>query len=88
MEKIRDAKMQEDEIDTLSLKTTLSMINFCVNMLNVRKDRTDSTLKFLMSKVVDCKTPLNICKETILIDGVPSDSCSDKMIINSKFEPG
>ena len=40
-----------------------------------------------MSKVVDRKTPLNICRETILIDGVPSDSGNDKMIVNSKFEP-
>ena len=88
IEKIRDGKMRDDEIDTLSLKTTLSMINLCVNVLNVRKDPTDSALTYLMSKVVDHKTPLNVCRETILIDGVPADSCNDnKMIVNSKFEP-
>ena len=86
IEKIRDGKMREDEIDNLSLKTTLSMINFCINMLNVRKDATDSALKYIMTKVVDHKTPLNVCRETILIDGVPADSCNDKMIVNSKFE--
>ena len=88
IEKIRDGKMLDDEIDTLSLKTTLSMINLCVNVLNVRKDPTDSALTYLMSKVVDRKTPLNVCRGTILIDGIPADSCNDnKMIVNSKLEP-
>ena len=88
IEKIRDGKMRDDEIDTMSLKTTLSMINLCVNVLNVREDPTDSALTYLMFKVVDRKTPLNVCRETILIDGVPADSCNDnKMIVNSKFEP-
>ena len=88
IEKIRDGKMRDDKIDTLSLRTTLSMINLCVNVLNIRKNPTDSALTYLMPKVVDRKTPLNACRETILIDGVPADSCNDnKMIVNSKFEP-
>ena len=64
------------------------MINLCVNVLNVRKDPTDSALTYLMSKVVDRKTLLNVCRKNILIDGVPAESCNDnKMIVNSKFEP-
>ena len=88
IEKIRDGEMRDNEVDTLSLKTALRMINLCVNVLNVRKDPTDSALTYLMSKVVDCKTPLNVCRETILIDAVPADSCNDnKMIVNPKLEP-
>ena len=86
-EKLRDDQLYEDELDTLSLKTTLSTLNFCVNMLQVRKDATDSALKFIMPKVVNCKTPLNLCRETILLDGAQCDSAYDKMIFNSKFEP-
>ena len=63
------------------------MINLCVNVLNVRKDPTDSALIYLMSKVMDRKTPLNVCRETILMDRVPADSCNDnKMTVNSKLE--
>ena len=69
IEKLRDGQLREDEMDILSLKTTLSTLNFCINMLQVRKDATDSALKFIMSKVVNHKTPLNLCRETILLDG-------------------
>ena len=56
-------------------------------MLQVRKDGTDSALKLIVSKVVNRKTPLNICREIIILDGAQCDSANDKMVVNSKFEP-
>ena len=88
IEKLRGGQLHEDELDTSSLKTKLSMLNFCVNMLQIRKDATDSALRFIMSKVVNCKTPLNLCRETILLDRAQCDSANDNTtIVNPKFEP-
>ena len=51
LDKLREGKLREDEVDTLAIKTTLNMINCFRNILQ-RQDATDSALKFLMSKVV------------------------------------
>ena len=44
--KISNGEMSREDYDTLSVKTVLSILNFCINVLYVGKDITDSALKF------------------------------------------
>ena len=56
--KVSNGEMTREKQDTLSIKTSLSLLNFCINVLHVQKDVTDSALKFLMSGVI------NVSEET------------------------
>ena len=78
--------MFKDECDSLSLKASLGVINFCANMLNVQKDAMDSASKFIMSNVEKRKSPAVISRECNFSEEQPSCSNSDeKMIRNDEM---
>ena len=65
IEKIRSGEMYENECDTLSMKMTMGIINFCMNMANVRNDATDSALKYLMTNIEKRKPNASLQRESI-----------------------
>ena len=88
VKRLRSGKVFKDECDTLSLKASLGVINFCTNMLNVRRDATDSALKFIMSNVEKQKALAAISRECNFTTEEPSCSNhSDEKMIDELPEP-
>ena len=77
----------KDECDSLSLKASLGVINFCVNMLSVRKDGTHSALKYLLSNVEKRKSQAAISRECNFSTKEPScsNSSDERMIHNNEL---
>ena len=74
VKRLRSGEVFKDECDSLSLKASLGVINFCANMLNVRRDATDSALKFIMSNVEKQKVQAAISRECNFTTKEPSCS--------------
>ena len=55
--------MAKKDYDLLSVKVALGMINFCINMATMRKDATDSALKYLVSNIDNRKAQLALGRE-------------------------
>ena len=62
--RLRSGKIHKNECDSLSIKMALGMINFCVNMSNIREGATESALKFILSKVEKCKPNSILCRDS------------------------
>ena len=82
VKRLRSGEVFKDECDSLSLKASLGVINFCANTLNVRRDATDSALKFIISNVEKQKVQAAISRESNFTTEEPSCSnySGEKMI--------
>ena len=88
VKRLRSGEVFKDECDSLSLKASLGVINFCANMLNVRRDATDSALKFIMSNVEKQKVQAAISRECNFTTKEPSCSnYSDEKMIDELPKP-
>ena len=77
--RLRDGNAFKDECDMMGLKAALGVINFCVNMINVRKDATDSALKFLLSWIENCKNPSSLIRENkLILECFDLENCADE----------
>ena len=85
IEKLTNESTTQKECDPFSLKTHLHLLNLCMDIIHVKKDVTDSALRFLMSKVVNRKPPINICREVVLSEDDPPTANEDKMIFVDNF---
>ena len=85
VKRLRSGQVFNDQCDSLSLKDSLGLINFCTNILNVRKDGTDSALKFIMSNVEKRKSQAAISRECNFSTKEPSCSNSDEKMIHNEM---
>ena len=77
--RLRDGQVFTDKYDMMGLKAALGVVNFCANMLNVRKDVTDSALKFLLSCIENRKNPSSLFKENkLILECYDSENCADE----------
>ena len=77
--RLRDSGVFKDECDMMGLKAALGIINFCVNMLDVRKDATDSALKYLLSSIENCKNPSSLFRENkLILECFDLENCADE----------
>ena len=51
--RLASREIQRDTDEEFSIKTTLEMVNLLTNMYSIRKDATESALKFLFTNVND-----------------------------------
>ena len=64
--RLRDGGVFKDECDMMVLKSALGVTSFCLNMIDVRKDATDSALKFPVSSIENRKNPFSLSRENTL----------------------
>ena len=57
---------QHENLDLISIKTVLAMINQAIHVLEIRSGTVDSALQFLLTMARDRRPPVNIVKETKL----------------------
>ena len=57
----------------------LAMVNFCINMLNVREGATESVLKFILSNVEKRKPNLCLCRDSTFTELECSDDDDEIM---------
>ena len=86
--RLRSGELYKNDCDSLSIKMALGMVNFCVNMLNVREDATESALKFIMTNVEKRKSHWSLCRNSTFTESQCSgDDKRGTMIRNKVFDP-
>ena len=79
MNRLRDGQVFRDQCNMMGLKAALGVVNFCVNMINVRKDATDSALKFLLSSIENCKNPSSLIRgNKLILECFDWENCPDE----------
>ena len=79
MNRLRDNNVFKNECNMMGLKAALGVVNFCVNMLGVRKDASDSALKFLLSSIENPKNPFSSIRENkLILECLELENCADE----------
>ena len=85
MNRSREGGVFKDECDMMGLKVALGVVSFCVNMLDVRKDATDSALKFLVSSIENRKNQSSLSRENILtLECFDSENSQEEKMIRKE----
>ena len=74
--RLASGEIQRDTDEEFSIKTTLEMINLLTNMYSIRKDATESALKYLFTNVMndnDLETP-SMLKRKFTFESVNNES--------------
>ena len=76
LDKVVSGEMEDDEKEELSVKTTLEFVNLFTTMYSIRKEATESALRFLFTNTKDNNVQgiglKRKSKFEIIDDGVPS----------------